>query len=64
MVELQQRALAALGSEPLAFADLCRRLGGEPAETWATLQHLAHQRSDVKRIGAPDPDTATFVRLG
>ena len=60
---LKKRDLArALGVSPQTATDMANELGADLSKVWALLQHMAANRKDVRRNGAPDPAVATFRR--
>jgi glucose-6-phosphate isomerase len=62
VLELQGRILGALGPQARSATEVAARLGADPGLVWAVLQHLAANRSDVRRLSGSEPATAGFVR--
>lgn len=62
VLDLQAKVGAALTQTGKTVAALAVEVSGDPVEVWSILQHLAANRDDVRRTGAPDPTTATFAR--
>ena len=62
VIDLQAKLAALLTPQPQKATDMAKKLGADVGKVWALLQHMAANRKDVRRTGAPDPWVATFRR--
>jgi len=61
VLDLGRRVRGALGEGGKTAAAIAAELQADPVLVWHVLQHFAANRDDVRRLGAADPATATFV---
>ena len=62
VLTLQQKLLAALGSDAVGVEQLAMQVDADAADCWPILQHLARNRDEVTVIGGYDPRHAKFLR--
>jgi glucose-6-phosphate isomerase len=61
VLERQRQLLAALGKEPRDVQAIAAAVGGDAADCWPILCHLA-ANGRARRLGPPDPRQARFCR--
>ncbi|MEZ5965996.1 MAG: glucose-6-phosphate isomerase [Planctomycetota bacterium] len=62
VLDLAAQVQRAVTGDAKTSATIAAEADADPHLVWCILQHLAANPTSIRRIGAPDPATATFVR--